>query len=133
MDRPLFVVVLPVSVDTKVHTNDTNVAGFYEIIVDPGMGEHLSASSALQTFHARTAIARPADFVIKVVDPLYKRVIEAGEIVRADDLPYRKISSSVSSWLADLVSAAPAKSCEAKPMSKPAAARREVADFSPSF
>jgi hypothetical protein len=77
-------------------------------MADTAMGDLVSAASALESFHITTPISFPEDFVIKVVDPTLKRVIEVAETERTMALPCRKISAVVRNWLAELVDAAPA-------------------------
>ena len=102
-DRPLFVVVLPLTTETQVHAKDANAAGVYELISDASMPRSVAAASALESFHTRVAISYPEDFIIKVVDPLIRRVVEPGEADQALVLPCKKVSSVVRGWIANLV------------------------------
>jgi hypothetical protein len=106
-DRPLYVVVLPATVTTEIHTKDTKVPGVYELTADTGMNEQVAAASALETFHDKTPISFPESFLISVIDPVLKKVIEVKETDRAIELRYRKVSSVVQGWLSDLADAGP--------------------------
>jgi len=106
-DRPLYVVVLPATVNTQVHAKDADVSGVYELTAETGVNERVAAASALETFHYRTPISFPEDFVISVVDPTLKRVIATDDADRTMELPCRKISSVVQGWLSELVDAGP--------------------------
>ena len=61
-DRPLFVVVLPLTADTQVHAEDASAVGVYEVMADTSTGDVLSAASALESFHIRTPISFPENF-----------------------------------------------------------------------
>jgi hypothetical protein len=105
-DRPLFVVVLPLTANTKLHAEDASAVGVYEVMADTSTGDVLSAASALESFHIRTPISFPENFVIKVVDPHSKQVLDPGQPGgRTLAMPCRKISSVVRGWLSDLVDA----------------------------
>lgn len=102
-DRPLFVVVLPLTVDTQVHAKDANASGVYELIADTSMSRSVAAASALESFHTKVAISYPEDFVIKVVDPMLRQLLEPGEADQPLVLPCQKVSSVVRGWIANLV------------------------------
>lgn len=105
-DRPLYVVALPTA-NTLLSVKDANVKGVYELTADTGMNEQVAAASALETFHQKTPISFPESFTISVIDPILKKVIEITETDRAIELQYRKVSSVVQGWLADLADAGP--------------------------
>ena len=102
-DRPLFVVALPLSANTELHAEDAGAVGVYELIADTSMPRGVAAASALESFHTRVAISYPEDFVIKVVDPMLRQVIEPSENDQPLVLPFQKISSVVRGWIANLV------------------------------
>jgi hypothetical protein len=106
-DRPLFVVVLPLTADTQVHAKDANVVGVYEVMADTEMSDLVSAASALEAFHIRTPVSYPENFVISVVDPHLKQVLEPDQSTRPMVVPCHKISSVVRGWLSDLVDGVP--------------------------
>ena len=107
-DRPLFVVVLPLTADTQVHAEDASAVGVYEVMADTSTGDVLSAASALESFHIRTPISFPENFAISVVDPHSKQVLDPGQPGgRTLAMPCRKISSAVRGWLSDLVDGVP--------------------------
>lgn len=102
-DRPLFVVALPLTANTQLHAEDAGAVGVYELIADTSMPRGVAAASALESFHTRVAISHPGDFVIKVVDPMLRQVLEPGEADQPLVLPCQKISSVVRGWIANLV------------------------------
>ncbi|WP_274644064.1 hypothetical protein [Pseudomonas serbica] len=102
-DRPLFVVALPLTANTELHAEDAGAVGVYELIADTSTPSGVAAASALESFHTRVAISYPEDFVIKVVDPMGRRVIEPSDEDQPLVLPFQKISSVVRGWIADLV------------------------------
>ncbi|WP_408602084.1 hypothetical protein [Pseudomonas sp. PLMAX] len=102
-DRPLFVVALPLTANTQLHAEDAGAVGVYELIADKSMPRGVAAASALESFHTRVAISYPEDFVIKVVDPMLRQVLEPGEADQPLVLPCQKVSSVVRGWIANLV------------------------------
>lgn len=106
-DRPLFVVVLPLTVDTELKAKDAKAVGVYEITSDSKMSEGLAATSALETFKNTVSLEQPALLKIAVVDPAFKSVLQPDENSPAMDLPIRKVTSVVRNWLSEVVDEVP--------------------------
>jgi len=106
-DRPLLVVVLPLTADTELKAKDAKAVGVYEVTTDSNMGKTLAAASALQTFKHTVLLEQPDLLKIAVVDPAFKSVLEPDENSPAMDLPIRKVTSVVRNWLSEVVDEVP--------------------------
>lgn len=87
MDNPtralplsLLINITNVQAPTQLNQEDTRVAGLYrvDLHLDAAEGQQLStrASMALDIFHSSVAVAVLDDFVINVINPQDRRVVE---------------------------------------------------------
>lgn len=106
-DRPLLVVVLPLTADTELKAKDAKAVGVYEVTTDSKMDRTLAATSALETLKHTVSLEQEDLLKIAVVDPVFKAVIQPDINSPAIDLPIRKVTSVVRNWISEVVDKVP--------------------------